>query len=197
VPASVRSPRRWGPIEYEIIMTHPAAQAARLNPPNLSPDRAAVPIILDVEWVPTPGGEARSALECFTRLAPQLKGAQGVIYDTALHGVHHQHLLRDLGWLTINRVTAARAGAAKPRRNDGGRVEKNVHIEDKTITLPDGTDTTIRLFARAGALGIAEPTNTGKPSFVPLTRIRTHRNADKNGRYRWYNDYQLPARNHA
>lgn len=27
---------------------------------------------------------------------------------------------------------------------------------------------------------------------MPLTRIRTHRNADKNRRYRWYNDYQLP-----
>ncbi len=26
-----------------------------------------------------------------------------------------------------------------------------------------------------------------------LPRIRTHRRAGKNGRYRWYNDYQLPA----
>ena len=47
-------------------------------------------IILDVEWVPTPGGEARTAIDCFTRLAPHIPGAQGVIYDTALRGVHHQ-----------------------------------------------------------------------------------------------------------
>src|SRR5690242_12528529 len=37
-------------------------------------------MILDIEWVPTPGGEARSAVDAFTRLAPQIPGAQGVIY---------------------------------------------------------------------------------------------------------------------
>ena len=29
---------------------------------------------------------------------------------------------------------------------------------------------------------------------VALRRKRTHRNADKNGHYRWYDDYQLPDR---
>src|SRR4051812_46204048 len=71
-------------------------------------------IILDVEWAPTPGGEARTAVDCFTRPAPHMPGAQGVIYDTALRGVHHQHLLRELGLLSINRVTAAKAGAKSP-----------------------------------------------------------------------------------
>jgi hypothetical protein len=148
-------------------------------------------IILDVEWVPTPGGEARSALKCFTRLTPHMPGAQGIIYDTALRGVHHQHLLRELGLLSINRVTAAKAGAKKPRRNDR-RVEKNVHIEDRAISLTDGTTRTVRLYASGGALGIAELDDTGTQHFVPIPRIRTHRNRDKNGRYRWYNDYQLP-----
>ena len=149
-------------------------------------------IILDVEWVPTPGGEARTAVDCFTRLAPHMPGAQGVIYDTALRGVHHQHILRELGLLPVNRVTAAKAGAKKPRRNDR-RVEKNVHIEDKTVTLANGTTRTVRLYASGGALGIAELDDTGTQHFVPISRIRTHRNRDKNGRYRWYNDYQLPA----
>jgi hypothetical protein len=72
------------------------------------------------------------------------------------------------------------------------RVEKTAHIEDKNITLTDGSSTTVRLFTEGGALGIAERTVTGDPQFVPLTRVRTHRNQDKNGRYRWYNDYQLP-----
>jgi hypothetical protein len=120
-----------------------------------------------------------------------MPGAQGVIYDTALRGVHHQHLLRELGLMPINRVTAAKASAKKPRRNDR-RVEKNVHIEDKTITLASGTTRTIRLYASGGALGIAELDDTGSQHFVPISRIRTHRNRDKNGRYRWYNDYQLP-----
>jgi len=29
---------------------------------------------------------------------------------------------------------------------------------------------------------------------VALRRKRTHRNADKNGHYRWYDDYALPDR---
>jgi hypothetical protein len=151
-------------------------------------------IILDVDWVPTAGGEARTAVDCFTRLAPEVPGAQGVIYDTALRGVHHQRLLRELGWLTINRVTAAKAAVTKPRRRGGRRVEKSVHLEDKTITLADGTTRTLQLFAQGGTLGIAELTHTGELSFEPLTRLRTHRNRDVTGKYRWYNDYQLPQR---
>ena len=151
-------------------------------------------IIIDTAWVPTPGGEAATAMACFTRLAPLAPGAQGVIYDTALRGTHHQRLLRDLGLLPVNRVTAAKAGATTPRRTDGRRQEKSVHVEDKTITTPDGTPHTLRLYAKGGALGIGELTDTGTLTFTPLPRVRTHRNADKTGRYRWYNDYQLPQR---
>jgi hypothetical protein len=43
-------------------------------------------MILDLEWVPDKGGEARVAMSCFKRLHPLLPGAQGVIYDTALRG---------------------------------------------------------------------------------------------------------------
>ncbi|MDP1821432.1 MAG: hypothetical protein Q8K58_16255 [Acidimicrobiales bacterium] len=148
-------------------------------------------IILDVEWVPKPGGEAATAMNCFQRLAPLMPGAQGVIYDTALRGVHHQRLLRDLGLLPLNRVTAAKAGAKHPSRTNK-RVEKSVHVEDRTITLPDGTARTIALFARGGAIGIGQLTDTGKQLFTPLRRTRTHRRADKGGTYRWYNEYALP-----
>ena len=64
-------------------------------------------IILDAEWVPEAGGEAKVAMGCFARLRPLVPGAQGVVYDTALRGVHHQTLLREHGWLPVNRVTAA------------------------------------------------------------------------------------------
>jgi hypothetical protein len=149
-------------------------------------------IILDVEFVPAAGGEANAAMRCFERLAPLLPGAQGVIYDTALRGVHHQHLLRDLGWLPVNRVTARKANPKTARRAER-RVEKSAHIEDKTIRLPDGTTRTVSLFARGGSLGIVTLNDRGEPHFTPLRRVRTHRNADKSGRYRWYNDYELPA----
>ena len=108
-----------------------------------------------------------------------------------MRGAHHQTLLRDLGWLPVNRVTAAKARTKQPRRTGGRRVEKSTHVEDRTITLPDGTETTISLFALGGAVGIGALTDTGKLNFTELARVRTHRNADKNG-YRWYNDYRLP-----
>jgi hypothetical protein len=149
-------------------------------------------IILDVEWVPTAGGEARTAMGCFTRLAPHVVGAQGVIYDTALRGVHHQTLLRDLGLLPINRVTAAKANPKNPRRTER-RVEKSARVEDRTITVAS-KPVTITLYARGGAVGIGKLTETGDLTFTELPRVRTHRNRDKNGKYRWYNDYQLPDR---
>jgi hypothetical protein len=141
--------------------------------------------------VPLAGGEARVALNTFVELAPHCPGAQGVIYDTALRGAHHQTLLRDLGWLSINKIAAKHADTkGKARRGAGRRVEKSTHIEDRTITTPDG-EVTISLFAEGGAIGIGVLTDTGARVFVPLDRVRTHRNADKSG-YRWYNDYRLP-----
>ena len=76
-------------------------------------------VIVDVDWVPTPGGEAAAAMDCFSALAPHCPGAQGVLYDTALRGVHHQRLMRDHGWLSVNKVTAAKAGSKKPRSWQG------------------------------------------------------------------------------
>ncbi len=143
---------------------------------------------------PPPAAKPARAIDCFTRLAPHIPGAQGVIYDTALRGVHHQHLLRELGLLPINRVTAAKASPKKPRRNER-RVEKNVHLEDKTITLADGTPPHASRSTRPAArsASASSPTPATYTSCA-LPRIRTHRNAGKNGRYRWYNDYQLPDR---
>lgn len=61
-------------------------------------------VIVDVDWVAKPGGEAAVAMNSFVALAPYCRGAQGVLYDTALRGVHHQRLMRDLGWLSVNKV---------------------------------------------------------------------------------------------
>ncbi len=140
-------------------------------------------IVLDVEHVPDAGGEARVAMDCFTRLAPLVQGAQGIIYDTALRGVHHQVLLRELGLLSVNRVTAAsnRGGPRSGRK--GARIEKTIHVDDKAITLPDGAVKTVRLFAKAGAIGIVEFSETGEGQFEPLRRKRIHRNKARNGSF--------------
>ena len=138
-------------------------------------------IILDVEWVPTPGGEARTAIDCFTRLAPHMPGAQGVIYDTALRGVHHQHLLRELGLLPVNRVTAAKASAHRtPTQRTTRREERPPRRQDHH---PHQRDDPTRCSSTPPAARSAsrELTDTGDHHFVALPRIRTHRNRDKNG----------------
>lgn len=153
--------------------------------------RGAAPrqrIILDTCFVDRPGAEASTSTEVFARVAPHVPGAQAVVYDTALRGIHHQTLLRDLGLIPINRVAAAKAGAKSARRNPKERrVEKSTLIETKEIG-----ERTISLYARGGAIGVGELDDTGALTFTPLRRVRTHRNADKGGQYRWYNDYELP-----
>jgi hypothetical protein len=59
-----------------------------------------------------------------------------------------------------------------------------------STTPPSGLRTTNT--SRGGAIGIAQETADGSLLFVELPRIRTYRNADRSGRYRWYNDYRLP-----
>jgi hypothetical protein len=150
-------------------------------------------MILDVDFVPQPGGEAAVAMGCLERTAPLTPGAQAVVYDTALRGVHHQQILRHLGLIPINRVAAAKAGAKTPRRDKAERrTEMSTVIETKTITRADGTTETITLYARAGALGIGRLTDDGEHHFDELRRTHTIRRADKAGTYRWYNEYALP-----
>lgn len=131
-------------------------------------------IVLDVEHVADPGGEAKVAMECFSRLAPLLPGALGVIYDTALRGTHHQRLLRELGLLCVNRVTAAQNRGGVRHEWKGTRVERTVHVEDREVALPGGGTRTVRLFSRGGAVGIVEFSEAGEGSFAPLRRKRTH-----------------------
>jgi hypothetical protein len=146
-------------------------------------------VILDAAFVAKPGAEAATATDAITRVAPLVPGAQSVIYDTALRGVHHQTLLRDLGLIPINRVSAAKAGSRKARRSKADqRQEKSTLIDTKTVN-----GETVSLYARAGQIGIGQLDDTGTMAFTPLKRVRTHRNADKAGRYRWYNDYELPV----
>ena len=99
--------------------------------------------ILDVDWVPKAGGEARTAIGAFTRLAPHIDGAQGVVYDTALRGVHHQTLLRGSRTPPHQPRHRRQSQPQDPPPTAERRVEKSAYIEGKTITL-DGRDHTLR-----------------------------------------------------
>jgi hypothetical protein len=149
--------------------------------------------VLDLERVPDPGSEASVAVSCFERLAPQVPGAQAIVYDTALRGVHHQKILRELGIVPVNMVAAAETIASKILKRKVKRREKTVHVEDKDVRLSDGSTVTLRLFSKAGAIGIMRPTEVGELEFAALARRRTHRmRAADSGLYRWYSDYRLP-----
>ncbi|CAN0361673.1 unnamed protein product, partial [Phaeothamnion confervicola] len=165
----------WGS-KYVIIATRGEQRNAR--------------IILDAAHVVQPGNEAAHAVNMFTDLQPHIPGAQAVIYDGALRGVHHQHFLRNLGLLTVSRVTAAQRVRNKQGKTVA-KVDKTTYIETKTIPTPSGPKT-IKIFARGGQAGIGELADNGDLTFIPLPRIRTHRTQSKTGTYRWYNDHQLP-----
>ena len=126
-------------------------------------------------------------------MAPHVPGTQAIVYDTALRGVHHQKILRELGIVPVNMVAAAETFASKALKREIKRREKPVHVEDKDVRLSDGSTLTLRLFSEAGAIGLMRPTKAGELEFAPLARKRTHRmkSADS-GLYRWYNDYRLP-----
>jgi hypothetical protein len=151
-------------------------------------------IIVGFDHVPQKGsgGEAGIALDCFRCLAPLAPGIQGVTYDMALRGVHIDAIMRELGWLTITKVAAKSNPTTRKGRRFGTYVPKSAHIENRTIKGIDGKDVTLALYALAGALGIGELSDDGRIVFVPLERIRTHRNQNKGGPFRWYNDYALP-----
>lgn len=146
-------------------------------------------IILDIEWVPKPGGEANVAMECFRRLAPELPGAQGVVYDMALRGVHHQQLLHQLGWIPIVRVTAASIEGTQKKRH---RREKIAYLTTKRMKVGTG-ERELQLYVRAGAPGIGTLDDRGRLRFEELRRIKTQRAVNKQGRFRWYNKYAIPS----
>ena len=139
-------------------------------------------VFLDHEYVPQKGegGEAGAAMRCFERLAPLLPGTQGVNYDMAMRGTHIDRVMRELGWLIVTGV-----------HEDPGGGYKEWLIEDQEVEDLDGRIVTVSIHAMRGAVGIRVLTDTGEHIFLPLERVKTARGG-KPGRYRFYNEYQLP-----
>ncbi len=81
-------------------------------------------VILDGAFVLSGANEAAVAVDMFELLAPNTTGAQAVVYDTALPGVHHQHLMHHLGLMTVDRVAAA-AGSRQQSGKHNKRIEKS------------------------------------------------------------------------
>jgi hypothetical protein len=150
-------------------------------------------VILDVRHVPYQGsgGEAGIAMESFADLVPLAPGVLGVVYDMALRGAHLDRMMREFGWLGITKVPAAEIHIRRGQRG-GRRIPKERLVETKDLKMPDGTTTTITLYARDGALGMGVLTDEGEMVFQAMARVRTQRKVGKKYPFRWYNQYRLP-----
>ena len=144
-------------------------------------------MILDVAYVKS--NEAAVAIESLRSLKPYCPGAQACVWDMALRGVHLQIILRELGWLPVVRV--ADKTHTKVRGKSVAYQDKFVHVENQTVTGSDGLARTVEIYAKAGAIGLAELDETGGQHFVPLKPGTIRRRVDKCG-FRWYREYVLP-----
>jgi hypothetical protein len=145
---------------------------------------ANVRMILDFEWVPRRGGEAKIAVDTMERTFPLLPGILGPLYDTALRGVHCDRLLTRTGVLPIVPVTAASGGKGRGAK----RVEREVFIERRTLA----SGRKIALYTRGGALGYVELDDGGDGVFVGLDLAKIQRERNRDGTFRWYGEYRLP-----
>jgi hypothetical protein len=142
-------------------------------------------VLLDFESVPRKGGggEAGMAMRCMRRLRPLLPGAQGAVFDKALRGVHIDRAMRDLGWIAVTGIHALTDRQTGPR---------DWHIEDWVPRQPSVAENVISIYAREGAAGHRELTETGEPVFIPWRRVRTMRRG-RPGAFRFYNTYSMPT----
>jgi hypothetical protein len=141
-------------------------------------------VLLDFESVPRKGegGEAGTAMRCLRRLQPLLPGAQGAVFDKALRGVHIDEAMSRLGWILVTGVHSVTDREGKPR---------DWHIEDQ-VKDSGGQKNVVSIYARDGAAGHRELTETGEPVFIPWHRDRTMRRVRRGG-FRFYNEYDKPT----
>jgi hypothetical protein len=144
-------------------------------------------MLLDFETVPGAGGEAKIAVDCVRRVASIAQDAQGVVYDMAFRGKHNQQVLQ-MGLIPIGKVVPESAGN---RKINIPRKPKSKHIEDRDVTLADGTTKRCRIYAEDGAIRLAEFDARGKQVFIPLEKVDVDRKSRRNG-FRWYVTYRIP-----
>jgi hypothetical protein len=89
-------------------------------------------VVLAVDAVTAPGGEAATAVEVLRRLhRHDPDGPQAVVYDGAFRGTHHHTVLTELGWVPVNKVHPA-------RKTDGRRSWRTVPLGTWTHDTPTG-----------------------------------------------------------
>jgi hypothetical protein len=144
-------------------------------------------VILSLERVGK-GGEAKYAVDCINRVASRLPGLHAAIYDGAMRGTHAAEVHRESGIHLVRPAIAERVA----KDEEDTRLEKSRRLEPLEIVTADGELVRHELYARGGSVGIVEFDERGDPLFTALRRTRSRR-VGRPGKYRVYNDYELPS----
>ena len=150
-------------------------------------------IILDVDWVPSPGGEAATAMDCFAGIAARVPGRAG-------RHLRHRAARR----APPDAPPRPRPAARQPgHRRQGRRQEAppqpraSASRSRPTSRTDQSPSPTARprpssLFAQGGAVGIGTLTDTGDLLFTAAPADPHPPQGRQERQYRWYNDYRAP-----
>jgi hypothetical protein len=147
--------------------------------------------IVAIEHVGKDRDEAKAALQMLRRAKPHAPGAQAVVWDQILRGVHINTILTEIGLIPVVGVHAKENPSRGKGRRAGTFVPKTVDLDDIEVHMPDGTTRVAHVAACNGAASLKEIVETGEPYYGPLERVRIQRPEDKEG-YRCYGSYRLP-----
>lgn len=145
-------------------------------------------VILAAKRVPAPGQEAATALEVLRDLHPHIRdGAQVVVYDGAMRGVHIEHIMRNFGWLTIAPIQKHKTepGPDSPSaiRMPSGTLARGFLLEPVTHAVRSGRCTHL-LAAVAGRVVEIGLDDKGDPFILRETHRRAiKRSPRKSGNY--------------
>jgi len=135
--------------------------------------------------------EASAAIEMLRCIKPHAPGAQAVVWDMILRGVHINVILTELGLVAVVGVHAkARSDRTKSRKDDA-YIPKTVDLDDIEVTLPDGTTEIVHLAAHGGWLSVKEINEIGELYYEHLVCTRIQRHEDRKG-FRFYGYFRLP-----
>lgn len=180
---------RWDP--EAALFTTGGGRVVRGNEFVLVSVRANTPnsrVILDFAHVPSPGLEVGTFLACIDRIRPLIPGADAVVYDTAVRGVHVDYLMRKHGLLVIAPVAAASVNPTT-----GVRTEKSTMLDIVEHDVA-GRLCPHPLYGVGGRLHIGDVDDTGEVELVDgaeLLRIERRSPTTPDGPYRFYGVYRI------
>jgi hypothetical protein len=112
--------------------------------------------------------EAAAAVRMLRRAHLHAPGAQAVVWDNILRGVHNQTILTELGLVPVVGVHAKKNPDGAKGRRAKTYVPKTADVETKTVPRPDGSEVLLHLSAVDGAVCVKHLTETGEPHYEPL-----------------------------